>query len=108
MPTKSIPNDVREQVKAIVDQFNRDVFIDSDRSYIPRFRGKYLYLDREDFGSVGPICRLEYTGDMKKWQFAIYKFSSERYDPEEWFFPGEEFADGTVEGAMKAGVKAYD
>ena len=60
------------------------------------------------FGSVGPICRLEYVGDMKKWQFAIYKFSSERYDPEEWFFPGEEFVDGTVEGAMKAGIKAYD
>ena len=29
-------------------------------------------------------------------------------DPEEWFFAGEEFADGTVEGAMKAGVIAYD
>ena len=107
MPTKSIPKEVREQVKAIVDRFNRDVFADSERSYIPRFRGKYLYLDREDFGSVGPICRLEYTGDMKKWQFAIYKYSSERYDPEERMFPGGEFVDGTVEGAMKAGEQAY-
>ncbi len=108
MPTKSIPKEVREQVAAIVDCFNRDALANSERSYIPRFRGKYLYLDREDFGSVGPICRLEYTGDMKNWEFAIYRFSSERYDPEECFFPGAEFVDGTVEGAMKAGVMAYD
>ncbi len=96
MPAKSIPKEVREQVKAIVDRFNRNVLADSERSYIPRFRGKHLYLDREDFGSVGPICRLEYTGDMKEWQFAIYKYSSEQYDPEEWFFPGEQFVDGTI------------
>jgi hypothetical protein len=36
MPTKSIPDEVREQVTAIVDRFNRDVLADSERSYIPR------------------------------------------------------------------------
>ncbi len=108
MPKKSIPEEVQEQVRAIVNGFNRDVFADSGRSFIPRFKGNHLYLDMEAIDSVGPICRLKYTGDMKKWQFAIYKFSSGQYDPEEWFFPGEEFVDGTVEGAMKAGAKAYD
>lgn len=30
-----------------------------------------------------------------------------RYDPNEWFFPGSGYLDGTVEGAMKAGLEAY-
>jgi len=45
---------------------------------------------------------------MDDWDFTIYKYSTEKYDPEEWFFPGEEFVDGTVTGAMKAGMAAYE
>jgi hypothetical protein len=52
------------------------------------------------------ICRLEYRR-KGRWDFAIYKYSSDRYDPEEFMFPGSEFVDGTVEGAMKAGMVAY-
>ena len=44
---------------------------------------------------------------MQHWEFAIYKYSDERYDPEEWIFPGAEEVDGTIEGAMRAGLKAY-
>jgi hypothetical protein len=44
---------------------------------------------------------------MDDWEFAIYKYSSERYDPDEWFFPGVGLVDGTIEGAMKAGLEAY-
>ena len=44
---------------------------------------------------------------MQKWSFAIYKYSDEQYDEEEWFFPGSEHVDGTIEGAMKAGLEAY-
>ena len=44
---------------------------------------------------------------MDGWEFAIYKHSSERYDPDEWFFPGAGNVDGTVEGAMEAGLEAY-
>ena len=76
-------------------------------AYCPRFRGKYVYLDRDDGDGPGPICRLTYTGDMKSWEFAIYKYSADRYDPEEWWFPGAEMVDGTVEGALEAGMKAY-
>jgi len=39
--------------------------------------------------------------------FLEYEYSDNCYDPEEWFFPGEEFVDGTITGAMKAGMKAY-
>lgn len=44
---------------------------------------------------------------MNNWEFAIYKYSDERYDPEEWFFSGAGQADGTIEGAMRAGLQAY-
>jgi hypothetical protein len=41
---------------------------------------------------------------MQHWEFAIYKYSDERYDPDECFFPGAEEVDGAIEGA---GLKAY-
>ena len=107
MATQSIPDDVKKQVVQIVENFNRKHLIDSGREYIPRFKGKFLYLDRDDDWNLGPICRLEYDGSMKKWGFAIYKYSSDRYDPEEWMFPGSDHVDGTVEGALKAGTEAY-
>ena len=75
--------------------------------YVPRYKGKFLYLDRQDYGRLHPICRLEYTGKMEEWSFAIYKYSDEHYDAEEWFFPGSGYVDGTIEGAMKAGLEAY-
>ena len=56
---------------------------------------------------MSQICRLTYTGDMEDWEFAIFKYSSERYDPDEWMFPGSGELDGSVEGAMRAGLAAY-
>ena len=53
------------------------------------------------------MARLKYTGDIKKWDFAIFKWSTESYDPDERFFPGVQYVDGTIEGAMKAGLAAY-
>jgi len=104
---KEIPPEVRKQVNTIVDRFNQTVIKDAYSFYVTRYKGRFLYLDRYMGKSIGPVCRLEYTGHIKKWEFAIYKYSSERYDPDEWFFPGAGLADGTVEGAMKAGLKAY-
>jgi hypothetical protein len=50
---------------------------------------------------------LDFHGGMDDWKFAIYRYSRDRYDPDEWFFPGAELVDGTVQGAMKAGMEAY-
>ena len=107
MSGKAIPKEIKEQVQAIVARFNAQVIQDSHRFYIPRYRKQYLYLDRSDFGTIGPICRLRFNGKIDDWGFAIYKYSSERYDPDEWFFPGQDLVDGTIEGAMKAGLEAY-
>lgn len=107
MGTKSIPDDIREKVEEIVERFNNKTFRRDDCYYQARFRGKNVYLDRCDYGRVGQICRLTYTGKMDDWKFAIFKYSTEKYDPGEWMFPGSGEVDGTVEGAMKAGLKAY-
>jgi len=66
-----------------------------------------LFLDRNDNGNTGPICRLEYTGKMDQWEFAIYKYSRGDYSPDECFFPGEDHIDGTIQGAMLCGLEAY-
>ncbi|MGH9840551.1 MAG: hypothetical protein ACREEM_17375 [Blastocatellia bacterium] len=105
---KSIPDEVKQQVDQIVADFNRTVLKGNPNYYfVARYRGDCVYLDRRDFMKFGPICRLTYTGDMARWEFAIYKYSREAYDPDEWFFPGSGHVDGTVEGAMRAGLAAY-
>ena len=104
---QSIPEDIQRQADASGDTFNRSVIRDPNRYYCTRDRGHYLYLDRFDSGRVKARGRLKYTGGMDTWEFAIYKYSDERYDPEEWMFPGAGYVDGTIEGAMKAGLEAY-
>ena len=102
-----IPDEIKREVEYIVERFNRANSEKRDYYYEAQFRGTHCYLNRCDYGSSNPICRLTYTGDMKHWDFAIFKWSSETYDPNEWMFPGDELVDGTIEGAMKAGLKAY-
>lgn len=104
---KAIPDEVRAEVELRVARFNREVVKNPRRQFSVRFRGKNAYFDREDFGYIGPRARLTYTGDMEQWEFAIYKYSDEHYDPEEWMFPGAEYIDGTVKGALRAAMEAY-
>lgn len=103
MASKAIPEAIKQQVDATVAHFNTTVIMDPQRRYLTRFRGRFLYLDRDDYGRIGPVCRLEYTGGPPRWEFAIYKYSDGRYDPEEWLFPGAEH----IDGAMRASLAAY-
>ena len=41
------------------------------------------------------------------WGFAIYKYGDTRNDADEWLFPGSQHLDGTIAGAMRAGLEAY-
>jgi hypothetical protein len=106
MAKVAIPETIRQQVEGIVDQFNKTE-LKGRVFYAARFRGKHLYLDHTAYGRTGPICRLTYTGAIDKWEFAIYKYSDNAYDPSEWFFPGSGHVDGTIVGAMRAGMAAY-
>jgi hypothetical protein len=116
----AIPLEIRVEVQKLVDEFNRKNFKEVDprlrmiligntnSGYSARFKGKFIYLDRAEYGrKPAPICRLTWNGVMDQWIFAIYKYSDEVYDPEEWFFTGAELVNGTVSGAMAAGMAAY-
>ena len=104
---ETIPPEIKEVVEKIVEDFNKNVLKNGYQYYQIRYKGRFLYLDLSDNGRLGPICRLEYTGKIDKWKFAIFEYSSERYNSQEWFFPGSNFVDGTVKGAMRAGLEAY-
>jgi hypothetical protein len=47
---------------------------------------------------------------MDKWDFAIYKYSNNYYNLEEWFFTGAGKVNGAVNGAMEAdgGLSPYN
>jgi hypothetical protein len=107
MAVKAIPEDVQRRAAEVVARFNREVLGGGRIRYVPRFKGSFLYLDRQDAREPSPICRLKYTGCFEGWKFAIFKYSSETYDSNEWMFPGSQFIDGTIEGALKAGMEAY-
>jgi len=102
-----IPEQVMKQADAIVQDFNKTFVKDPNRYFITRYKGAYLYIDRMDYDFVSHVCRLKYTDSMDKWEFAIFKYSDERYDADEWLFPGSGHVDGTVAGALKAGLQAY-
>ena len=108
MPKPKLTPEIKLQADAIVARFNVEHLRGKPWAhYMTNYRGAYLYLGHEVGGRFAPVCRLTYTGDMQQWEFAIYKYSGERYAPEEWFFAGAEKVDGAIEGAMRAGLEAY-
>ena len=100
-----ITDDVKEKINEIINTYYQSKRI----RYLARFQVSkgFLFLDRDDGApKASQICRLNYNRKMDNWEFAIYKYSSNAYLPDE-FFPGLEFVDGTIERAMKAGDEAY-
>jgi hypothetical protein len=107
MKKNLIPDDVKKEALRSIDHYNRTTLAGTGYAIVGRFQGAHLYLDRNEHGQVLPLCRLRYRSASKGWDFAIYKYSSECYDAQETWFPGFELVDGTVEGAIKAGMRAY-
>ena len=105
----SIPPEVQEEVEARVATFNAKQMEKYKEKFVPIFKGKYIYMMtiQPKQKKPWPLFRLTYQGDINDLDFAIFKYSSEQYDPEEFIFPGFEETDGTVEGGMRAGIKAY-
>lgn len=105
---KSIPEEIQSQVIIIIATYNNKVYKNSKTlAYFPVFKGDFLYLNRKEGKLENPMARLRFMGQIDNWEFAIYKWSSERYDPDEDFFPGYQYLDGTINGAMHAGDEAY-
>lgn len=98
-----ISDEIKKEVQSIVDSFNKE----NKSKFLVKYRGRFLYLEKITGFSSSNVGRLEFRGDMKSWRFDVYKYSSNGYDPDEWFFPGREKLDGTIEGALRAGLEIY-
>lgn len=108
MAKSTIPQEVKDATKSIIEKYNAKKFKKFPGTYYyPIFKGSYLYLNRKEASADGPISRLKYNGSMKDWDFEIFKWSSESYSDDLFMMPGEKFIDGTIEGAMKAGDELY-
>ena len=127
---KSIPKNVKTEVLAIVAAFNEE----HKTAFQMTFRGRFAYLAKTEVSALQntfrqifaekmgiPISnipqapsvttklgRLAYNGEMDNWGFAVFKYSREVYDANEWFFPGAQKLDGTITGALNAGMQLYN
>ena len=100
--------EVQAKIAERIAVFNKKYLEKKNCRYCPNIKGKFIYLMRSlPNNSWEPVCRLTYNGDLENMDFAIYKYSTEKYDPTECFFDGVDRVDGTLEGAMKAGLEAY-
>ncbi len=114
-----VPIEIEKEVQRQIADFNRTELKVSaslmdrlfpkrtTRGYSARLMGKYLYLDRADGHKALPVCRLTWKGSVSTWEFSIFTYSSGKYDPVDLNFRGREYLDGTVIGAMKAGMEAF-
>jgi len=102
-----IDKKLKEEVIKKISDLNKILFKNQKECYKPRFSGSFIYLDYFNGVNTERRCRLKYDGDMNDLSFAIFKWSSETYDDEDWFFPGSEEVNGTIEGSMRAGILAY-
>lgn len=104
-----VPIEIQGQLADRVEAFNRKYLKKSSVVFFVDAHGKFVYLHYLDPRSNQHqnAARLTYNGDLENMDFAIYKYSSEKYDSKEDFFPGAEHVDGTIEGAMKAVLEAY-
>jgi hypothetical protein len=48
MAQNGIPEAIKAQVEAIIADFNETVIRDLDYFFVPRYRGRFVYLDRKD------------------------------------------------------------
>ncbi|MGB0930621.1 MAG: hypothetical protein ACPGVB_07590 [Chitinophagales bacterium] len=128
--SKSIPKNIKTEVLQIVEDYNKEHETDFKMSFRGRFAylskldkaqneiaNTFMQMLLKKAGvsakkSFTPppqqvvetkLGRLGYNGKMDNWDFAVFKYSREFYDPDEWMFPGSGELDGTIEGALRAG-----
>ena len=103
-----VPIAVQSELVDRAIAFNKQELSGCNYSYCPDARGKFIYLLRlGSNGSFQRLGRLTYNGDTENMEFAIFKFSSGKYDPKERWFPGTQHLNGTIEGALRALAEAY-
>ena len=130
---KSIPKEVKNEVLKTVEAFNQE----HKTAFQMTFRGQFAYLAKKEKEQVNiantfrqmmaqkmgipikkltaqdaptvetKLGRLKYHGQMNNWSFAVFRHSREIYDDDEFMFSGAMELDGSVEGALRTGMKLY-
>jgi hypothetical protein len=94
-----IPEDARRALEERIERHAAKKWQGHYREISMRFRGKFAYIDvfeplsesaksrvkdKERLKVLEAIptklCRLRYSGDPDRWEFAFYKYSDERYE----------------------------
>lgn len=88
-----IPEPMEMEIREVITGY-------SDGMLEYEIRGPFCYI----YHARQPLCRLKYTGDNTKWDFAIYKFSTGKYSTNEFGFPRND----TAEACVKVALNAYD
>ena len=90
-----------------VNEFSEKYLSRFDCRYLADARGKFIFLYRQRFdGTLERIGRLTYKGDKENMDFAFFNRKKQKNDPD--CLPSKKrHLDGTIEGAMKAGLEAY-
>jgi hypothetical protein len=117
---------LKQETIALVEEYNKK----NNTEYAITFKGKFCYLSRIEKKQFVPflginklfnleklaknvqivetkIGRLEWIPEEKRWEFAVFRYSREIYDPNEFLFPGRKELDGTITGAMNCGQHLY-
>lgn len=66
------PNTIPPQA---LEHLRRELRSFNDSLLEASVRGRFCYVSY----SGGPLCRLGYRGELEEWDFAIYKYSTQRY-----------------------------
>ena len=74
--SSSIPNEAIEEANQKLREFKK-------YGVRGRIEGKHLYVTARG----DPLCRFRWTGDPKKWEFALYRYSRGGYSRKVPFFP---------------------
>jgi hypothetical protein len=126
----AIPEQAKYEALAAVESFNQA----NKTEYVLTFKGKYAYLSRfakhgNEKALIETVSKLmdprlaklfasktvetkigRLTWSESRWDFAPFLYSSETYDTSgeaRFMMPGAKLLDGTIEGAMKAGLQLY-
>ncbi len=108
MKDYAVPIAIQSALGDRANSFCKRELVGMKYRYYPDARGKFIYLVQISAdGSLQRLGRLTYEGDVENMDFAIFKFTSGKYDPKERWFPGSQYLDGTIEGALKALMEAH-
>ena len=107
MKDYTVPMDIQGELAERAKAFSEQLKL--KYRYFPDARGKFIYLARMKPGDkfYQRLGRLTYAGDKENMKFAIFNFSSRKYDSETLLFSGSQYLDGTIEGALQTLTKAY-